>query len=31
MAEISSRQPLISFKNVHISFDEGEILRGISF
>ncbi|HXW55203.1 MAG TPA: ATP-binding cassette domain-containing protein [Candidatus Cybelea sp.] len=31
MAETSTRQPLISFENVHISFDEGEILRGISF
>jgi phospholipid/cholesterol/gamma-HCH transport system ATP-binding protein len=31
MAEASSRQPLISFENVRISFDEGEVLRGISF
>lgn len=29
--EIASGQPLISFHDVHISFDEGEILRGISF
>jgi phospholipid/cholesterol/gamma-HCH transport system ATP-binding protein len=31
MAETSSRQPLVSFEDVHISFDEGEVLRGISF
>jgi phospholipid/cholesterol/gamma-HCH transport system ATP-binding protein len=31
MHETSSDRPLISFENVRISFDEGEILRGISF
>ncbi len=31
MNEIVSAEPLISFKDVHIGFDEGEILRGISF
>jgi phospholipid/cholesterol/gamma-HCH transport system ATP-binding protein len=31
MSEIVPGEPLISFKDVHIGFDEGEILRGISF
>ncbi|HKN60760.1 MAG TPA: ATP-binding cassette domain-containing protein [Candidatus Acidoferrales bacterium] len=31
MNEIASGEPLISFKDVHIGFDEGEVLRGISF
>jgi phospholipid/cholesterol/gamma-HCH transport system ATP-binding protein len=31
MAETTSHKPLILFESVHISFDEGEILRGISF
>lgn len=31
MSEIVSDEPLISFKDVHIGFDEGEVLRGISF
>jgi phospholipid/cholesterol/gamma-HCH transport system ATP-binding protein len=31
MAGIVPGEPLISFKDVHIGFDEGEILRGISF
>lgn len=31
MNEIVAGEPLISFKDVHIGFDEGEILRGISF
>jgi phospholipid/cholesterol/gamma-HCH transport system ATP-binding protein len=31
MDDASSQKPLISFENVHISFDEGEILHGISF
>jgi phospholipid/cholesterol/gamma-HCH transport system ATP-binding protein len=31
MNEIVPGEPLISFKDVHIGFDEGEVLRGISF
>jgi phospholipid/cholesterol/gamma-HCH transport system ATP-binding protein len=31
MNEIVPGEPLVSFKDVHISFDEGEVLRGISF
>lgn len=31
MNEIVSGEPLISFKDVHIGFDEGEVLRGVSF
>ena len=31
MAAIVPGEPLIAFKDVHIGFDEGEILRGISF
>ena len=31
MSEIIPGEPLISFKDVHIGFDEGEVLRGISF
>jgi phospholipid/cholesterol/gamma-HCH transport system ATP-binding protein len=31
MTETGPGEPLISFKDVRISFDEGEILRGISF
>jgi phospholipid/cholesterol/gamma-HCH transport system ATP-binding protein len=31
MTESALGEPLISFKDVRISFDEGEVLRGISF
>src|SRR5215468_7341318 len=31
MAAMAPGEPLIAFKDVHIGFDEGEILRGISF
>jgi phospholipid/cholesterol/gamma-HCH transport system ATP-binding protein len=31
MTAIVPGEPLIAFKDVHIGFDEGEILRGISF
>jgi phospholipid/cholesterol/gamma-HCH transport system ATP-binding protein len=31
MDDVGSQKALISFENVHIRFDEGEILRGISF
>jgi len=31
MTEIAPGEPLLSFKDVHISFDEGDILRGVSF
>jgi phospholipid/cholesterol/gamma-HCH transport system ATP-binding protein len=31
MSTIVPGEPLIAFKDVHIGFDEGEVLRGISF
>jgi phospholipid/cholesterol/gamma-HCH transport system ATP-binding protein len=31
MKELVPGEPLVEFKDVHIGFDEGEILRGISF